>query len=103
MSAPQQGDDAIRGQPARANRGHRDDPEAFAAALAEDRAKALALTPVSRETLARLDRFVEMLLQWQQHANLIAPSTEPTMWTRHIADSLQLLGLTQQLQASSQI
>ena len=103
MSAPQQGDDAIRGQPARANRGHRDDPEAFAAALAEDRAKALALTPVSRETLARLDRFVEMLLQWQQHTNLIAPSTEPTMWTRHIADSLQLLGLTQQLQASSQI
>jgi 16S rRNA (guanine527-N7)-methyltransferase len=61
--------------------------------LAADRARGLALTPVSRETEARLDRFVTLLLQWQQHTNLIAPSTEPTIWTRHIADSLQLLDL----------
>jgi 16S rRNA (guanine527-N7)-methyltransferase len=61
--------------------------------LAADRARGLALTPVSRETEARLDRFVALLLQWQQHTNLIAPSTEPTIWTRHIADSLQLLDL----------
>jgi 16S rRNA (guanine527-N7)-methyltransferase len=61
--------------------------------LAADRARGLALTPVSRETEARLDRFVALLLQWQQHTNLIAPSTEPTIWTRHIADSLQLLAL----------
>ena len=37
------------------------------------RERALALTPVSRETLARLDRFVELLLQWQRQINLIAP------------------------------
>jgi 16S rRNA (guanine527-N7)-methyltransferase len=61
--------------------------------LAADRAQALALTPVSRETTARLDRFVEVLLDWQQRMNLIAPSTEPILWTRHIADSLQLLAL----------
>ena len=61
--------------------------------LAADRAKALALTPVSRETLASLDHFVAVFLEWQQHTNLIAPSTEPTLWTRHIADSLQLLAL----------
>ncbi len=61
--------------------------------LAADRARGLALTPVSRETAARLDRFVALLLQWQQHTNLIARSTEPTIWTRHIADSLQLLDL----------
>jgi 16S rRNA (guanine527-N7)-methyltransferase len=61
--------------------------------LAEDRAAALALTPVSRETLARLDRFVALLLQWQRHTNLIARSTEPVLWTRHVADSLQLLPL----------
>jgi 16S rRNA (guanine527-N7)-methyltransferase len=61
--------------------------------LAADRARGLALTPVSRETEARLDRFVELLLQRQQHMNLIAPSTEPVVWTRHIADSLQLLAL----------
>ena len=61
--------------------------------LAADRARGLALTPVSRETEVRLDRFVTLLLQWQQHTNLIAPSTEPIIWTRHIADSLQLLDL----------
>ena len=61
--------------------------------LAVDRAKALALTPVSRETVARLDRFVAVLMDWQQRTNLIASSTEATLWTRHIADSLQLLAL----------
>jgi len=61
--------------------------------LAADRERALALTPVSRETAARLDRFVDVLLTWQEHTNLIAASTEATIWTRHIADSLQLLPL----------
>jgi 16S rRNA (guanine527-N7)-methyltransferase len=61
--------------------------------LAADRARALALTPVSRETARRLDRFVELLLQWQTATHLIAPSTVPQLWTRHIADSLQLLDL----------
>ena len=56
-----------------------------------DRERALTLTPVSPETLERLDRFVPLLLEWQQRTNLIAPSTIPTIWTRHIADSLQLL------------
>jgi 16S rRNA (guanine527-N7)-methyltransferase len=61
--------------------------------LADDRARALALTPVSRETAERLDRFVAILQEWQQRMNLIARSTEATIWTRHIADSLQLLDL----------
>jgi 16S rRNA (guanine527-N7)-methyltransferase len=64
--------------------------------LASDKAKALALTPVSRETEARLDRYVELLLEWQAKTNLVAPSTLPTLWTRHIADSLQLLSLAPQ-------
>jgi 16S rRNA (guanine527-N7)-methyltransferase len=51
------------------------------------------LTPVSRETAARLDRFVTLLLGWQARMNLIAPSTVPAIWTRHIADSLQLIDL----------
>src|SRR5437762_12237635 len=58
-----------------------------------DKAAALALTPVSRETEARLDRYVGLLLEWQAKTNLVAPSTLPTLWTRHIADSLQLLAL----------
>jgi 16S rRNA (guanine527-N7)-methyltransferase len=61
--------------------------------LAADKAAALALTPVSRETEGRLDRYVDLLLQWQLKTNLIAPSTLPHLWTRHISDSLQLLAI----------
>src|SRR5437879_11406097 len=60
---------------------------------ANDKAAALALTPVSRETEARLDRYVNLLVEWQAKTNLVAPSTLPHLWTRHVADSLQLLGL----------
>jgi 16S rRNA (guanine527-N7)-methyltransferase len=63
---------------------------------AADRAAALALTPVSRETEARLDGYVALLDQWQAKTNLVAPSTLPQVWTRHIADSLQLLALAPQ-------
>jgi 16S rRNA (guanine527-N7)-methyltransferase len=59
----------------------------------EDRARTLATYDVSRETAERLDRFVSLLLTWQRHTNLIGPSTIPVLWTRHIADSLQLLDL----------
>ena len=61
--------------------------------LAADRAKALQLTPVSRETAERLDRFVGLLLERQRSTNLIAASTVAHLWTRHIADSLQLVSL----------
>jgi len=61
--------------------------------LAADRAEALATADISRETLARLDRFAGLLLTWQQKMHLIGPSSVPTLWTRHIADSLQLPAL----------
>jgi 16S rRNA (guanine527-N7)-methyltransferase len=64
--------------------------------LSADRESALALTPVSRETSARLDRFVELLIAWQKHTNLVARSTMPVIWTRHVADSLQFLDLAPQ-------
>ena len=60
-----------------------------------DRAAALALTPVSPETEARLDRFVALLLEWGI-VNLVASASIPRLWTRHIADSLQLLPLAPQ-------
>jgi 16S rRNA (guanine527-N7)-methyltransferase len=65
------------------------------ATLSADRAQAVALNQdsVSRETWNRLDRLVERLLQVQQHTNLVAKSTLPHVWTRHVADSLQLLAL----------
>ena len=61
--------------------------------LEADRARAMALTPVSRETSERLEAFVGLLLSWQRTTNLVAPSTISHLWTRHIADSLQLLDL----------
>src|SRR5215831_2017271 len=61
--------------------------------LAADRTKAFGLTPVSRETEERLDRFVELLLTWQKTTHLVSPASIPKLWTRHVADSLQLLDL----------
>jgi 16S rRNA (guanine527-N7)-methyltransferase len=58
-----------------------------------DKAEALALVGVSRETEARLDRYLDLLREWQAKTNLVAPSTLPHLWTRHVADSLQLLTL----------
>ena len=59
--------------------------------LRADRKRALELVPVSDQTAERLDRLVELLLQWQAKINLVARSTIPEIWTRHIADSLQLI------------
>src|SRR5215470_3088320 len=64
--------------------------------LASDRAEAFALTPVSRETEERLERFVELLLAWQKTTHLVSPASIPKLWTRHVADSLQLLDLAPQ-------
>jgi 16S rRNA (guanine527-N7)-methyltransferase len=45
---------------------------------------------VSRETLAKLERLTEELRRWQGVKNLVGPSTIADVWTRHIADSVQL-------------
>src|SRR5689334_8911704 len=60
-----------------------------------DKAQAIGLfgDAVSRETWARLERLVDLLLIWQASRNLVAASTIPRLWTRHVADSLQLLAL----------
>jgi 16S rRNA (guanine527-N7)-methyltransferase len=61
--------------------------------LKADRARALALTPAAADTVQRLDKFVALLLKWQKKTNLVANSTLREIWTRHVADSLQLLAL----------
>jgi 16S rRNA (guanine527-N7)-methyltransferase len=60
-----------------------------------ERDRALAPFDVSRETSQRLTRFVQLLLERQRRTNLIASSTIPHIWTRHVADSLQLLPVPQ--------
>ena len=51
------------------------------------------LVPVSRETEQRFELYAELLTRWQRVKNLVAPSTLPEIWTRHIADSAQILKL----------
>ena len=48
---------------------------------------------VSRESIVRLETLVTVTQTWQSRINLIAPSTVPDIWTRHILDSAQLLPL----------
>jgi len=48
---------------------------------------------VSRESLARLEAYVDLLLKWQQHINLIGPATVEDIWQRHITDAMQLVPL----------
>ncbi|HMO74445.1 MAG TPA: 16S rRNA (guanine(527)-N(7))-methyltransferase RsmG, partial [Sphingopyxis sp.] len=53
-------------------------------------AEVFAPTP---EQWVRLERFAAMLMAENERQNLIAASTIPTLWVRHIADSAQLLAL----------
>lgn len=57
----------------------------------QDRERAFRLTPVSRETGQRLDALVAELRRWQKAKNLVSSATLDEVWTRHVADSLQLL------------
>jgi len=50
-------------------------------------------TLVSRETLDRLTTYVNLLIDWNERLNLVAPSTIPDVWRRHILDSAQLAAL----------
>src|SRR5438445_11610273 len=59
--------------------------------LPADKSAALALTPVSRETEARLDRYISLLVEWQAKTNLDAASTLQHLWSRHVAVSHQIL------------
>lgn len=61
--------------------------------LTEGRDAAMRLVPVSRETEERLTILVDLLARWRKATNLISEATFPSVWTRHVADSAQILGL----------
>ena len=46
---------------------------------------------VSRETADRLEIYRDLLVKWQKVQNLVAPNTLEHVWSRHFADSAQLL------------
>jgi len=48
------------------------------------------LAELSVDSRARLSIYADLLLKWQNSINLIGPSTLPSIWSRHFADSLQL-------------
>ena len=48
------------------------------------------IIPVSRETLARLEAYTELLIRWSARINLIGRDTIADLWRRHILDSGQL-------------
>jgi 16S rRNA (guanine527-N7)-methyltransferase len=45
---------------------------------------------VSRESRLRLQLYVELLVRWQKRINLISTESLATIWSRHVADCLQL-------------
>jgi 16S rRNA (guanine527-N7)-methyltransferase len=51
------------------------------------------LTSVSRETLDRLGRYVDLLVAWNRRINLVGRGTIGDIWRRHILDSAQLFPL----------
>ncbi|MFW8633901.1 16S rRNA (guanine(527)-N(7))-methyltransferase RsmG [Cribrihabitans pelagius] len=45
---------------------------------------------VSRETVARLEVFEQVIRKWNPKINLVSRSSLDELWTRHIADSVQV-------------
>lgn len=45
---------------------------------------------VSRETMEKLEHYLEMLKKWNPAINLVAKSTIEDAWTRHFVDSIQV-------------
>jgi 16S rRNA (guanine527-N7)-methyltransferase len=68
------------------------------AALERDRASALSMIPVSRETEDRLEILVDQVRRWQPVKNLVSSQGLSELWTRHVVDSLQLLALAPEAQ-----
>ncbi len=59
-----------------------------------DAARDVISASVSRETLARLDIYHDLLLKWQKRLNLVAPATLPHSWHRHFLDSVQVFDVS---------
>lgn len=57
----------------------------------DSREAVLARLGASAAEAARLDALARVLETWGRRINLVAPSTLPEVWTRHIEDSAQVL------------
>ena len=61
--------------------------------MTEDEAKAWTEARFGGAAVASFDQMVAMVADENSQQNLIAPSTIPALWSRHIVDSLQLVDL----------
>jgi 16S rRNA (guanine527-N7)-methyltransferase len=52
-----------------------------------------AIVPIDRTARERLEDYAALLRRWQATMNLVAPSTLPDLWRRHMADSAQAQAL----------
>ena len=64
--------------------------------MSEDAAEVLRAFDVSRESEQKLRSFIDLLRDWQGKMNLVSKASMADVWTRHVADSLQLLRLMPQ-------
>ena len=55
---------------------------------------------VSRETISDLEKYVELLTEWNNKMNLVSRKSLPEVWTRHVLDSGQLIGFLPQTVAN---
>jgi 16S rRNA (guanine527-N7)-methyltransferase len=61
--------------------------------MTEEEARARVVDDVPRETARRLETYCSMLVAENGRQNLVAASTLEALWSRHILDSAQLLGI----------
>ena len=61
--------------------------------MTEDQARDWLITTFGHQAMERLERFTRMLLAESAAQSLIARSTFSSVWSRHIADSAQLVPL----------
>lgn len=59
--------------------------------LPEDPDAVAAVFPLDGRARDRLSAYADLLRAWQPAKNLVAPSTLPHLWTRHMADAAQAL------------
>ena len=48
------------------------------------------LAPLPADARRRFTIYADLLARWQTTINLVSPATLPHLWTRHVADSLQV-------------
>ena len=61
--------------------------------MTEDEARSWIVRHCGADPMMRLEHYAGLLLDEAARQNLVAASTLPTLWARHLVDSAQLLGL----------